>query len=173
MKDNPKEAIILLAHGSRVPEAGNGMERVVQRLREKLRNCIVEACYMSRLGPHFPEVFEKCVAQGAKNIILIPYFLHTGLHMVLDIPKMMQEEVKKFPAVKLTLGKQLGFDECLVDLVGRRVDESRTLGDVRDLKLATKDKYPLPPGQYEFVMVPPEEAGKGPQDDPADVKLQK
>ena len=166
MKDTPKEAIILLAHGSRVPEAGNGMERVVQRLREKLRNCIVEACYLSRLGPHFPEVFEKCVAEGAKNVILIPYFLHTGLHIVLDIPKMMQEKAKEFPGVKLILGKQLGFDECLVDLVGRRIEESRALDDVRDLKLKRKDKYPLPPGQYEFVMVPPEEAGKYTPDDP-------
>ena len=166
MKDNPKEAIILLAHGSRVPEAGNGMERVVQRLREKLRNCVVEACYMSRLGPHFSEVFEKCVAAGAKNIILIPYFLHTGLHIVLDIPKMMQEKAKKFPDVKLILGKPLGFDECLVDLVARRIEESRPLDDVRDLKLKRKDKYPLPPGQYEFVMVRPEEAGKYIHDDP-------
>ena len=120
---------------------------------------------MSRLGPHFPAVFEKCVAEGAKNIILIPYFLHTGLQIVLDIPKMMQEEVKKFPDVKLTLGKQLGFDECLVDLVGRRIEESRALDDVRDLKLKRKDKYPLPPGQYEFVMVAPEEAGKSPHHD--------
>ena len=161
VKDTPKEAIILLAHGSRVPEAGNGMERVVHRLREKLRDCIVEACYMSRLGPHFPEVFERCVAGGAKKIILIPYFLHTGLHIVLDIPKMMQEKVKEFPGVKLILGKPLGFDECLVDLVARRVEESRAFGDVRGLKLKTKDKYPLPPGQYEFVMVPPENAGQG------------
>ena len=166
VKGTPKEAIILLAHGSRVPEAGNGMERVVQRLREKLKNRIVEACYMSRLGPRFPEIFEKCVAEGAKNIILIPYFLHTGLHMVLDIPKMMQEKVKEYPDVNLIFGKQLGFDECLVDLVERRIEESRALSDVRDLKLAAKDKYPLPPGQYEFVMVPPEEAGKYPHDDP-------
>lgn len=166
MKDPPREAIILLAHGSRVPQAGNGMERVVQLLREKLQNCIVEACYMSRLGPHFSEVFEKCVAEGAKNIILIPYFLHTGLHIVLDIPKMMQEKVKEFPDVKLILGKPLGFDECLVDLVARRIEESRPLDDVRDLKLKRKDKYPLPPGQYEFVMVRPEEAGKYIHDDP-------
>jgi len=166
VKDTPKEAIILLAHGSRVPEAGNGMERLVRRLREKLKNRIVEACYMSRLGPHFPEVFEKCVAGGAKNIILIPYFLHTGLHIVLDIPQMMQEKVKEFPGVKLILGKPLGFDECLVDLVGRRIEESRGLDDVRDLKLKRKEKYPLPPGQYEFVMVRPEEAGKVPHDDP-------
>ena len=121
---------------------------------------------MSRLGPHFPEVFEKCVAEGAKNIILIPYFLHTGLHIVLDIPKMMQEKAKKFPDVKLILGKPLGFDECLVDLVARRIEESRPLDDVRDLKLKRKDKYPLPPGQYEFVMVRPEEVGKYIHDDP-------
>jgi len=155
MSETSKVAIILLAHGSRVPEAGDGMERVAERLREKLRDCIVETCYMSRLGPHFSEIFEKCAAGGAKNIIVIPYFLHSGLHLVLDIPQMMQEKAREFPDVKLILGKHLGFDESLVDLVTRRVEESRFLEDVRELNLKTRDKYPLPPGQFEFVMAVP------------------
>lgn len=160
MNEKFREAVILLAHGSRVPRAGDSMELVAQRLREKLGGCFVETCYLSRLGPHFPEVFERCVARGAKRIVLIPYFLHAGLHLVMDIPKMMQEKVREFPDVELVLGKHLGFDESLVDLVGRRIEESRVLGDVRSLKLPVKEQYPVPPGQCEFVMVPPEEAHK-------------
>lgn len=160
MKEDSKEAVILLAHGSRVPEAGEGMERVAERLREEMPGWVVETCYMSRLGPHFPEVFEKCVEKGARKIVLIPYFLHSGLHMVLDIPKMMQEKARQFPGVRLILGKNLGFDESLVDLVRRRVEESMHLCDVGDLKLKSKACFPLPPGQYEFVPLPPDEAEK-------------
>jgi precorrin-8X/cobalt-precorrin-8 methylmutase len=155
-----RDAIILMGHGSRVPEAGKDMEEVARRLKDKYGYSSVEICFASRLGPHFPEVFEKCVNQGAKKILAIPYFLHGGLHMLLDIPEMMQEAAQKFPHVKLILGKSLGFDEGLVDLVERRIEESKDLCDVRDLPLPEREKYPVPPGQHEFVPMLPEEAAK-------------
>ena len=97
-----QEAIILLGHGSRVPEAGKDMERVAARLREKYGYPIIEVCFMSRLGPHFPEVFEKCVKLGA----------------------------------------------------------TRSFSDVRQLVLPSKEMYPVPEGQCEFVPLPPDEAAK-------------
>jgi hypothetical protein len=154
------EAIILMGHGSRVPGAGKDMEEVARRLKEKYGYPWVEICFISRLGPHFSEVFEKCVNRGAKKVWVIPYFLHDGLHLRLDIPEMMQKEAKKFPHVKLTLGKSLGFGEGLVNLVKQRIEESRSLRDVREMALPDRDEYPIPPGQYEFVPMPPDEAAK-------------
>ncbi len=154
------ETIILMGHGSRVPGAGRDMEEVAQRLREKYGYPRVEICFVSRLGPHFPEIFEKCVNQGAKKLLAIPYFLHEGLHLILDIPEMMQKEAKKFPHVKLILGRSLGFAEGLVDLVERRIEESKDLCDVRDLTLPGREEYPIPQGQCEFVPMLPEEAAK-------------
>jgi precorrin-8X/cobalt-precorrin-8 methylmutase len=154
------ETIILMGHGSRVPGAGKDMEEVAQRLKDKYGYPRVEICFISRLGPHFPEIFEKCVNQGAKKVLAIPYFLHEGLHLLLDIPEMMQQEAKKFPHVKLMLGRSLGFDEGLVDLVERRIEESKDLCDVRDLPLPGREKYPVPPGQCEFVPMLPDEAAR-------------
>ena len=160
IRNSKDEGIILLAHGSRVPEAGKDMEEVVNRLREKYNHPIVEIGYLSRWGPHLPEVVEKCVHQGAKKIIVIPYFLHVGLHLLLDIPEIMKDEAGRFPGVKLILGKSLGFDEGLVDLVERRIQESKNLSDVRDIPLPEREAYPVPPGQFEFVPMLPEEAAK-------------
>lgn len=154
------EAIILLGHGSRVPDAGEAMEKVAARLKEKHGYRTVEVCFMSRLGPHFQETFEKCVAQGAAKVVVIPYFLHSGLHIRLDIPKMMQENARRFPHVKLIFGANLGYDECLVDLVEKRIAESRGASDVRNVPLPPEGKYPIPPGQCEFVPMPPEKAAK-------------
>ncbi len=154
------KAIILLGHGSRVPEAGEDMQQIAAQLKEKYGYQMVETCFMSRLGPHFPEIFEKCVMQGANEVILIPYFLHTGLHMRLDIPKMMQECGSRFPQVKLIFGKHLGYDESLVDIVEKRIAESIKLCDVRELSLPPEEKYPIPQGQDEFVPMPPEEAAR-------------
>lgn len=156
----PNGAIILLGHGSRVPEAGEDMEKVAERLKLKYSYQMVEICFMSRLGPHFTEVFERCVNQGATRVVVIPYFLHAGLHIVLDIPEMLQKEGRKFPDVQLILGKGLGYDEALVDLVHKKIEASMELPDVRSLALPNKKDYPLPAGQYEFVPMPPQEAIK-------------
>jgi sirohydrochlorin ferrochelatase len=160
LSDSKREAIILLGHGSRVPDAGRHMELVADGLKAKHGYKIVEFCYMSRLGPHFPETFEKCVEQGATAVMVIPYFLHDGLHLVLDIPEMMQEVAEQFPDVRLVLGKNLGFDEVLVDLVERRIADSLSFSDVRELVLRPRGEYPVPPGQHEFVPMDPEEAAE-------------
>ncbi len=160
MSDSSKKAIILLGHGSRVPAAGRHMERVGDGLKAKYGYDIVEICYMSRLGPHFPEIFEKCVTAGAKNVMVIPYFLHDGLHLVLDIPEMMQKIAAKYPDVRLRLGKNLGYDDLLIDLVEKRIEDSMECPDVRDVILPPRNHYPVPPGQCEFVPMRPEEAAK-------------
>lgn len=159
--DNAKDkAIILLGHGSRVPDAGHHMEKVARALQGKYGYKIVEVCYMSRLGPHFPEAFEQCVRLGATDIVVIPYFLHDGLHLVLDIPEMMQKIASQYPDVRLVLGRNLGFDEVLVDLVEKRIGDSRDFCDVRDLVLPPHDKYPVPPGQFVFVPMKPGDAAR-------------
>jgi sirohydrochlorin ferrochelatase len=154
------EAVIILGHGSRVPDAGKDMARVAQRLREKYGYPVVEVCNMSRLGPHFPEIFEKVVALGATRVLVVPYFLHSGIHLLLDIPEMLKEEAQKFPGVSVQMGRSFGFDEHLVDLLRERIEETKTLSDVRQLVLPAKEKYPVPEGQCEFVPMPPDEAAK-------------
>jgi len=154
------DAVILLGHGSRVKNAGRSMEMVGAMLKEKYGYRVVETCHMSRLGPHFPEAFDKCLAMGARHILLIPYFLHEGVHMKMDIPGMMQARVAKHPEVRLVMGKNLGFDMLLADLVQRRIEESVRMADVREIELPEEDAFPIPPGQCEFVSMLPAEAAR-------------
>jgi len=94
---------------------------------------------------------------AASEAVLIPYFLNLGLHMKVDIPKMLKKEAEKYPAVKIIFGKNLGFDELLVELVKKRVEESSAFCDIRELEVKPDD-YELPPGDKEFVAMTPEEA---------------
>jgi precorrin isomerase len=134
------EAILLMGHGSRVPGAGKDMEEVAERLREKFGYARIEICFMSGLKPHFPEALENCVSQGATEVLVLPYFLHVGVHLLQDIPEMMRKEAEKFPHLKLVLGKSLGFNEGLVDLVSRRIEESKDFCDVRDMALPEQEE---------------------------------
>lgn len=147
-----------MGHGSRVPGAGDGMEKVAEALRKSGTSGIVETCYMSRLGPHFPETLERCVNAGAVEVALIPYFLHLGLHTRLDIPEMMKEQAAKHPGVKVIFGEHLGYDDSIVEIVKKRIESSWGRDDVRDIRLEPREKYPLPPGDMEFVPMSPCEA---------------
>ena len=160
MKPRTGTAVILIGHGSRVPGSSRDMEKVAARLAEDSAYDMVEACHMSRLGPFFPETLEKCVTAGARRVIVIPYFLHSGLHLVLDMPEMIQREAERYEGLTVIYGRHLGYDKSMVALVKQRIEESAKLEDVRRMQLEPRENFPLPEGELEFVAMEPEQAKK-------------
>lgn len=138
-------AVILIGHGSRAAGADDDMEKSAAGLRAKLGG-IVETCRMSGRGIPFAEVFERCVDRGAKKVIVLPYFLHFGIHLREDIPEILRESGRKHPDVCLILGRHLGYDDALVSLLEKRFEESKELCDVRVLSPAPIDCRPGEPG---------------------------
>jgi sirohydrochlorin ferrochelatase len=138
---NSKRAVILIGHGSRAAGADEDMERIADALR-RTDGGVVELCRMGGRGTPFAEVFETCVRRGATEVIVIPYFLHFGVHLRQDIPEMLREALAKHPEVRLVLGKHLGYDDALAALVQKRLDESVELCDIRALRPAPIDRHP-------------------------------
>ena len=136
-----KQAVILIGHGSRAAGADDDMERVAERLRQT-SGTVVEVCRMGARGLPFADVFERCVRQGAKRIVVLPYFLHFGVHLREDIPEILRKAAAGHPEVRLILGRHLGYDESLVSLVEKRIGESESLCDVRELPLLPIDRRP-------------------------------
>lgn len=130
-----KRALIVLGHGSRAVGAADNMEKVAAKLKERLDYEIVEICQMSGRGVLFPEVFDRCMEQGAASVLVLPYFLHRGVHILLDVPEMMKEKAEEYPGVRIVLGSNLGFDEALVDIMMKRVGESESFDDIREMVL--------------------------------------
>lgn len=141
-------AILLMGHGSRVPGAGENMERVAQRLRERGEHSTVEVCYMELQEPRFEDVFHRCLERGVTRMLVMPYLLNAGLHLRSDIPGLLQRIAHDHPEVTLILGKHLGFDDLLVELVKKRVGESQDLEDVRMLKVEPREKL-VPEGGHD------------------------
>lgn len=119
--------MIIIGHGSRTEGADDDMERVALALRRK-RGGIVEVCRLEGKGPSFPVALERCLGQGAKRIVVIPYFLHLGVHLRRDIPRLLSLASEDHPEIGLVLGRHLGCDEALVDLISRRIDEAEGIG---------------------------------------------
>jgi sirohydrochlorin ferrochelatase len=139
--ENKRRAVILIGHGSRAAGADEDMERIAEALRSS-DGRIVELCRMGGRGAPFAEVFEACVGSGATEIIVIPYFLHFGVHLRQDIPELLLDAAAKHPEVRLVLGKHLGYDDSLVALVEKRLGESEGLCDIRALRPTPIDRHP-------------------------------
>ncbi|MBI4318261.1 MAG: CbiX/SirB N-terminal domain-containing protein [Chloroflexi bacterium] len=119
-----KEAVLLLGHGSRRAEANEGMYSTIEMVRRLAELEIVEAGFMGLNPPSIPEGVAACVAQGATKIVMIPYFLHLGRHVQSDLPGLVDQLRQQYPHVEILLGRHIGYDRRLAEIVVERVREA-------------------------------------------------
>lgn len=113
-------AIIILGHGSRALGASDGMERVAAGLATRLPGTRVRVAHMELCQPGLPETIAACVADGAREVVVVPYFLHHGNHLREDIPALLRAALAVHPGLVIRCGGPLGYDDAMVDLLQRR-----------------------------------------------------
>jgi sirohydrochlorin ferrochelatase len=119
-----KTAILLMAHGSRIPEANNAVNEIAAMVKQFAGYDIVEASFRENHSPNIQEGIDACVAQGAERVLLVPYFLYLGAHVLEDLPKELEEARRRHPHVEMAMGKHLGVHKRLAKLVIDRIDEA-------------------------------------------------
>ena len=115
-------ALLLIAHGSRRPEANADLEYVAERLRERGRYPVVQVSYLELAEPDVEAGGARCVDLGATDVILLPYFLSPGRHAAQDLAELRDRLAGRFPAVRFTLAEPLGRHPLLIDVL---VDRAR------------------------------------------------
>jgi sirohydrochlorin cobaltochelatase len=113
-------AVVLLGHGSRAPGASEAMERVVERMRER-RAERIEPAYMELCEPGLETVLRGLHEDGIRRVLLVPYFLHHGVHLREDVPAILEGVRAFLPGLEVEVAAHLGFDDALVEVVERRI----------------------------------------------------
>src|SRR5579885_2597819 len=93
-------ALLLIAHGSRRPEANADLEFVATELRARGRYSLVKVSYLELAEPNIEAGGAQCVGAGATEVILVPYFLSPGVHVVEDLTAARDALAARFPQVK-------------------------------------------------------------------------
>jgi sirohydrochlorin ferrochelatase len=117
-------ALLLIAHGSRRPEANADLEFVASALRARGRYPIVRVSYLELADPNIEAGGINCVEAGATDVILVPYFLSPGVHAVEDLTAARDALAARFPRVRFRLAEPLGRHPLLVEVVEQRADEA-------------------------------------------------
>jgi sirohydrochlorin ferrochelatase len=121
------KALLLIAHGSRRPEANADLAFVADRMMARGRYPVVQVSYLELAEPSIPDGGALCVERGATEVILLPYFLSPGVHVHEDMAEARDELAKRFPRVTFHLAEPLGRHPLLLDVVEQRAAEAEGL----------------------------------------------
>jgi sirohydrochlorin ferrochelatase len=129
----PLTAVLLIAHGSRHEPANADLRNMAADLSAYGEYPIVEPAFLELAEPDIPAGGSACVARGAKRVLMVPYFLSAGVHLIRDLTAARDALIGRHPGVEFVLGPPLGPHPLLQTLVMERVRELETNGPPADL----------------------------------------
>ena len=121
-----KSAALLIAHGSRRPEANRDLVDLAFAIRGRTHYPIVEIAYLEVVEPTIPKGARRCVEQGATRVSFLPYFLSAGAHVVEDLERIRADLALEFPAVRFVLCRPLALHPLLIEIVVDRLKEAES-----------------------------------------------
>ncbi len=119
----PPTAVLLIAHGSRQPAANGDLVALARRLEASGAHPIVEPCFLELAEPDIATGARRCLERGAKRVLMIPYFLSAGVHLLRDLTAARDQLAREHARAEFRLAAPLGPHELLDQLVALRIGE--------------------------------------------------
>lgn len=116
-------AILLIAHGSRRPEANHDLVEVANSVSARRPEEIVEIAYLELAEPDIPAGARRCVERGATAVRMLPYFLSAGAHVQEDLAGFRDRFRAEYPGVTFECCPPLGLHPGIVDVLLERLAE--------------------------------------------------
>jgi len=113
------KALLLLAHGSRSKQSNTEVVNLANKLRNKCSEQykIIQPAFLELSAPLIPEGIKMCVDDGATSILVLPYFLNSGRHVLEDIPNIINETEKLYPEVTIIIASHIGSSELMEEVL--------------------------------------------------------
>jgi sirohydrochlorin ferrochelatase len=83
--------IAVFGHGSNVESANQAVRDFTAEFGRKGGFPLVEPSFLELGEPDLPEAVRRLVERGATRILVIPYFLTSGIHLKRDLPRIVAE----------------------------------------------------------------------------------
>lgn len=111
-------AVLLVAHGSRVPASNVEIEALAESLARRLGpEVTVTHAFLELARPPIPEAIDDLAGRGVRRIVLIPYFLSAGRHVGEDIPAIVADARRRHPALDVEITAHFGAGSAVPDLL--------------------------------------------------------
>lgn len=114
----------MIAHGSRRAEANAELVAVCKSLLARGCYPIVQPSYLELAEPDIATGAAACVADGATDVILLPFFLSPGRHVADDLTAARDALRQAYPNVRFALAQSLGSHPLILDALEHRAREA-------------------------------------------------
>ena len=116
----PTDALIVFAHGSRVPDANQAVEDLAHAAAERADFDRWRAAFLEQAHPDLKTAVKQLAAEGARRIVVMPYFLVMGIHLRDDLPMLLADAERDNPGVEVRASEPLGGHPELARIVSER-----------------------------------------------------
>nr|WP_202469082.1 sirohydrochlorin chelatase [Streptomyces sp. SID2888] len=127
--DRSEVTVLLVGRGSTDPDANAEVHRAARLLWEGRGYAGVETAFVSLAAPDVPSGLDRCARLGARRIVVLPYFLFTGI-----LPERVRRQTEDWaaahPETEVRSAEVIGPEPELLDLVMERYEEA-VKGDLR------------------------------------------
>ncbi|MCL3993371.1 sirohydrochlorin chelatase [Streptomyces lavenduligriseus] len=127
--DRSEVTVLLVGRGSTDPDANAEVFKAARLLWEGRGYAGVETAFVSLAAPDVPSGLDRCAALGARRIVVLPYFLFTGI-----LPDRVRQQTGDWaaahPELDVRSADVIGPEPELLDLVMERYEEA-VKGDLR------------------------------------------
>ena len=113
------KTLILVAHGSRREASNDEIRQLAVRVAEQAGDEFdeVTAAFLELAEPSIPDGIVGAIDGGAKEVLVLPYFLSAGRHVATDIPSEVEVARKARPDAKILIAPYAGSAEAMIDLL--------------------------------------------------------
>ena len=113
------QALVLIAHGSRRQASNQEVMDLASRLQQSASDVypLIEPGFLELASPSIPEAIESCIQSGATSVVVVPYFLAAGRHVVEDIPQIVKPVAEQHPQVTIRISEHIGMSDSMTRLI--------------------------------------------------------
>jgi sirohydrochlorin ferrochelatase len=117
------KALIIAAHGSRKKESNLEVEFLVENVSQKAKGSfeIVTHAFLQMAEPLLEKKIDELVQRGATKIVIFPFFIASGSHILVDIPDLVKQARITYPHVEFVLTRHLGKIQAIEDIIVQEV----------------------------------------------------
>ncbi len=120
-------AVLYIGHGTRLIDGVRQANQFLYSCMKGISAPIQEICYLERVQPDIREGIRRCIEKGAQIVLIQPLLLLSAGHAKRDIPAVVDEARSLYPDIIFIVGRPLGVDPKIVDILIERIFEKRKI----------------------------------------------
>lgn len=117
------QGIIVFGHGSSVASANDAVRTIAAQAADDGSWPLCETAFLEA-APRLDEAVRKLVSAGAREILVLPYFLTLGIHLQRDLPKLV-EALSREHSITIRVAEPLDGASELSRILVRRALETQ------------------------------------------------